>query len=80
MGDIIVKLQLRGPLKKYGQGNGIFEYEIAADSCTTSDLLQKLNIPASSVSFIQVDGNKADLDAILEGGEEVVVNPRVAGG
>ena len=77
---MFVKLQLKGPLKKYGQSVEPFDCEIAAEPCTVRDLLQKLSIPTSSTSFVLIDGNKADLTATLRGGEMVVVNPRVAGG
>ena len=77
---MFVKLQLKGPLKKYGHSAEPFDCEIAAEPCTVRDLLQKLNIPTSSTSFVLIDGNKAGLTATLKGGEMVVVNPRVAGG
>lgn len=75
-----LKLLLRGPLKKYGPGDDYFDYEIDADSCTTGELLQNLGIAASSVSFIQVNGKKAEPEALLKGGETLIINPRVVGG
>jgi len=77
---ILVTLQLRGPLKKYGPEAKMFDHEIAAESCTVRELLEQLKVPTSSISFIMIDGKKADLDATVIGGEMVIVNPRVSGG
>jgi len=77
---VIVKLQLKGPLKKYGREADTFKMQIESSEISVSDLLELLTIPASSVSFILVDGEKAGSDAVLKGGETVTVNPRIAGG
>ncbi len=45
-----------------------------------NELLHELGIPASSVSFITVNGLKRDWHYPLKGGEAIVVYPRVAGG
>lgn len=67
-------------MKKYGPGEEIFEFNPDTPSCTLSKLLEMLNIPASSVSFIQVDNSKSELETELKGGERVVLYPRVSGG
>ncbi len=77
---IKVTVHLKGPLKKYGPGEEIFEFSTDVSSCTLSDLLKMLNIPASSVSFIQVDDGKSELETELKGGEKAVFYPRVSGG
>ena len=75
-----ITFYLKGPLKKYGNGRGKIEIAIDQDKTTIRDLVNEFKIPASSISFIQVNGEKSNLDRILKGGEEVVANPRVAGG
>ncbi len=75
-----ISLKLRGPLKKYGPGAETFEYTVNANSCTVRQLIEIMNIPPSSVSFVTVGDKKAGLDTLLEGNEEVTVYPRVAGG
>ncbi len=77
---MIIQLKLQGPLQKYGKSAGMFEYETAAKTCSLDELLQDLGIPASSVSFITVNGLKKEWHCLLKGGETVVIYPRVAGG
>ncbi len=67
-------------MKKYGPGDEVFEFNPDAPSCTLRELLEMLNIPASSVSFIQVDDSKSKPETELKGGEKVVFYPRVSGG
>lgn len=75
-----VLIQLRGPLKKYGPGDDSFTHSIEEGSCTLYDVLVHLKIPTSSVSFIQVDDKKTDLETVLKGGEVIILYPRVSGG
>lgn len=76
-----VKLQLKGPLKKYtGTGEETIEAQLDKVPSTISELLQQFNVPVSAVSFITVNKEKKRLDAALNGGEAIVVYPRVAGG
>jgi hypothetical protein len=75
-----VTLKLQGPLKKYGNGQESLVWETAAESCAVEELLSGLGIPASSVSFISVDGVKVNFSRLLKGGEQVTVYPRVIGG
>lgn len=75
-----VKLQLKGPLKKYANNKDLVEVKLEATPCTLAELLQQFNIPASAISFITVNEQKKGLDAALNGGEAIVVYPRVAGG
>jgi len=79
--DILkITLYLKGPLKKYGDHLNVLEVEISDKQAKVQAVIEKFKVPASSISFIQVDGEKANLDTVLRGGEVVVVNPRVAGG
>jgi len=80
VGSMKVLIQLRGPLKKYGPGEEIFEHDINEEPGTLREIIDKLNIPSSSVSFVSIDGEKAGFDKQLRGGEKIVVYPRVAGG
>lgn len=75
-----VMIQLRGPLKKYGSGEEFFEYSINEKACRVREIIEELNIPASSISFVSVDQKKTSIDKQLKGGEKIVVYPRVAGG
>lgn len=75
-----VTLQLKGPLKKYSNDTDPYEMQIDRDSITVQELMKILKIPSSSISFILVDGSKAEFDTELRGGEVIIVNPRVAGG
>lgn len=73
-------LYLKGPLKKYGDNNDPLTIELEQDQVAISEVIEQLEIPTSSISFIQINGEKSDSDTVLLGGEVVVVNPRVAGG
>jgi len=75
-----VVLQLKGPLKKYGNDSDTLELEFDSTILTVREIAEQLGIPTSSVSFIQVNGSKSSLDEPLKGGEFIVLNPRVAGG
>jgi sulfur carrier protein ThiS len=75
-----VTLQLKGPLTRYGNGSERLTVDLEEESVSVRNLLDHYKIPASSVSFIQVNNIKADLDHILKEGELLTVNPRVAGG
>ncbi|MEW5785783.1 MAG: MoaD/ThiS family protein [Bacillota bacterium] len=77
---MIIRLQLQGPLQKYGNTPGFFEYETAVKECTLEELLRQLGLPVPSIALITVNGLKSDLSRLLEGGDTVVVFPRVAGG
>ncbi len=75
-----ITLYLKGPLKKYGNHLNVLEVELSENQATVQAAIEQFKVPASSISFIQVDGEKAGLDTVLRGGEVIVVNPRVAGG
>ncbi len=75
-----VNITLRGPLKKYGEGREPLVFELKDGLLSVRDVAAQLKIPASSISFVQVNGTKSDLDTTLKGGETLVFNPRVAGG
>jgi len=75
-----ITLQLKGPLKKYADGSELIKFELDNNDQTVSKLLQKFRIPTSSVSFVQVNGNKIELNHPIKGGDTITVNPRVAGG
>ena len=75
-----ITLQLKGPLKKYADGTELMEFDFDENSQTVSELLQRFKIPTSSVSFVQVNGFKKELNHHIKGGDQVTVNPRVAGG
>lgn len=75
-----ITLELKGPLKKYGPDKKQFQVELKKKETTVKEIIDQLNVPASSISFILVAGRKAPLETILEGGEVVIVNPRVVGG
>jgi len=74
-----VNIQLRGPLNKYGLSGANFSFTIN-ETITVQSLLDQLAVPISSVSFVSIDGHKAELTVILKGGEDLIVYPRVAGG
>ncbi len=75
-----ITLYLKGPLKKYGDNNDSLTIELEQDQVAINEIIEQLEIPASSISFIQINGEKSDSGTILMGGEIIVVNPRVAGG
>ncbi len=75
-----VKILLRGPLQKYGNGKRIVEVHLERSNVTVRDTIEQLNIPLSAVSFILINGEKKNLETALQGGEVVTVHPRVAGG
>lgn len=77
---IKITLRLKGPLKKYGPGSEQFEFKNDSKLCTVHDVMQNLDIPTSSVSFIQIDDRKVDPETSLEGGEMITIYPRVSGG
>jgi molybdopterin converting factor small subunit len=80
VGKVQVNITMRGPLKKYAKGCEPLILELKDSKHTVRDVAALLKIPSSSISFIQINGNKSDLDTILKGGETLVFNPRVAGG
>lgn len=47
---------------------------------TLGQLLQMLGIPAEYVSFITINGEKRDLDALVGPGDAVILFPYIAGG
>lgn len=47
---------------------------------TIQSLLDKLDIPSAKAKLIFIDGIKADLNKILNGGERVGIFPPVGGG
>ncbi len=74
-----LKVILRGPLSKYG--NGRREIMIEAHAGTrTGDLMNLLGIPAQSYSFISIRGMKAADDCELEDNDVITVFPPVSGG
>ncbi len=75
-----VKMILRGPLKKYGGDARACELNLDQDNATARDALEQLNVPLSAVSFVLINGEKMSLQTTLQGGEEITVNPKVAGG
>ncbi|MBM4236029.1 MAG: MoaD/ThiS family protein [Firmicutes bacterium] len=75
-----ITLQLKGPLKKYADETELFRLELDGNELTVTELLQRFEVPASSVSFVQVNGIKIELDHPIKGGDKITVNPRVAGG
>ena len=77
---MIIKLHFKGPLKKYAGNEEFVEVNLETLPCTLAELLQQFNVPASAVSFITVNEQKKAFDTTLNGGEVVVVYPRVAGG
>ena len=75
-----ITLQLKGPLKKYADGAELIKFDLDGNNQTVSELLQRFKIPTSSISFVQVNGFKRDLNHPIKGGDTITVNPRVAGG
>jgi molybdopterin converting factor small subunit len=75
-----ITLQLKGPLKKYADGTELVKFGLDCNELTVSDLLQRFKIPTSSVSFVQVNGYKKELNHPIKGGDTITINPRVAGG
>ncbi len=75
-----VYLVLRGPLKKYGRTEQINSLDLEQNKTTAKDALEQLNIPLSAVSFVLINGEKKGLKTVLQEGDEITVNPKVAGG
>ncbi len=75
-----ITLRLKGPLSRYADGASLVEVELDETNNSARKLLAQFGIPASSVSFIQINSLKTDLDQPIKGGDVVTFNPRVAGG
>lgn len=75
-----IYLQLKGPLKKYGPGEDTFSHPLPTKQLNLLDLADQLKMPASSISFVTVNGTKTELITKVTGGETVVFYPRVTGG
>jgi molybdopterin converting factor small subunit len=73
-------LKLKGPLQKYAENCAQVDLDFDDQLLTIRDLLLKYQIPASSVSFVQLNAGKVDLDHPIKGGDIITINPRVAGG
>ncbi len=78
----IVKVDFRGPLARYGNGDGsLLEYELPVGRVVTvQNILNKLGIPSDHIGMIAVNGQKAARSTILKDGYEIVIFPVVAGG
>lgn len=75
-----ITLRLKGSLNKYADGATVVEVELKETEITARALLEQYGIPASSVSFVQINDQKAGFDQSIRGGDSVILNPRVAGG
>jgi molybdopterin converting factor small subunit len=76
---MIVKVILKGPLLKYG--DGVSEITIESDHLhKTGDLIEHLGIPPDSYSFMSVRGMKVGDNQQLEENDVVTVFPPVSGG
>lgn len=77
---LAIKLKFKGPLKKYSDHKEEIEFSPERWPCTILEILVRLNVPASAVSFVTVNEDKKGFDFTLQGGENIVIYPRVAGG
>ncbi len=75
-----ITVRLKGPLSRYSGGSAIVGVELDEATTTVRKILDQFSIPASSVSFAQVNNIKTDLDQFVKGGDTITFNPRVAGG
>jgi len=73
-----IKLELLATLKRYlPESHNAFEIE---PEITIRELVSQLEISEYEVNLIFINGEKANLDSILTGGERVALFPPLGGG
>ena len=73
-----IELELLATLKRYLPGShNAFEIE---PGITIRELVSRLKIPEYEVNLIFINGEKANLDSTLTGGERVGLIPPLGGG
>ena len=73
-----IELELQATLKRYlPEPHNAFEIE---PGITIRELVSQLEIPEYEVNLIFINGEKANLDSILTGGERVGLFPPLGGG
>ncbi len=73
-----IELELLATLKRY-RPESYHAFEIAP-GITIRQLVSQLGIPEYEINLIFINGEKANLDSILEGGERVGLFPPLGGG
>jgi molybdopterin converting factor small subunit len=73
-----IKIKLFATLKKFTPDSA--DHYPIEPGTSLSNLLEQLGIPIDEVKLIFVNGTKADLTSILQGGERVGIFPPVGGG
>ena len=73
-----IQLELLATLKRYLPGScNAFEIE---SGTTIRELVSRLKIPEYEINLVFVNGEKANLDSVLTGGERVGLFPPLGGG
>ena len=73
-----IELELLATLKRYLPGSlNAFEIE---PGITVGTLVSQLGIPEYEINLVFVNGEKANLDSVLTGGERVGLFPPLGGG
>ncbi|MBW1695650.1 MAG: MoaD/ThiS family protein [Deltaproteobacteria bacterium] len=73
-----IKLELLATLKRYSPDSP--EQFRIKRGIKVRDLLAELNIPEYEVNLVFINGQKGNLDSILNGGERVGLFPPLGGG
>ena len=76
--ETYIQLQLFASLKKF-MPPVADNYAIEA-GITVGGLISQLDVPQDQIKLVFIDGVKAELSAILSGGERVGIFPPVGGG
>lgn len=73
-----IELELRATLKRYRpSASKVMEI---TPGCRIRDIVSQLGIPEYEVNLVFVNGEKANLDSPLSGGERVGLFPPLGGG
>ena len=74
-----VQVSLYATLRRYVDGAASINIEVEP-GCTIRQLIGQLGIPADQIRVVFIDNRAADLDHVLEGGEQIGMFPAIGGG
>lgn len=77
-----VTIRLNASLRRYipsDAGGSPFPFEVE-DGATVALVMSRLGIPDKQAQMVTVDGEQADVDAVLAEGQDLSLFPPLAGG
>ena len=74
-----MKLKFYGRLKEFVDGKDSVEIELPSERKLV-EIIRQLNIPEKYVSFAEKDGQKIELDSMVNDVDEIIILPLLSGG